>query len=158
MENAATAVKSAKKLAKKSWLATNAETVLFQLKKLLTALELFELEISEWRKFLNENQIEKLAADENFRSEFLEIIRQNFEEITTHDSRFSAFSESEKTVAKILQKVPGEVTEKLAIFENSVYLNWITELEEKFPVLKLGAELNNLEAELQELILAANNN
>src|SRR5690606_11176204 len=70
------------------------------------------------------------------------------------DSQFEHFSKAEKTVAKTLQKLPGMVAEKLAVFQNSVYLNWLLELEVKYPVLKIaGPEIGKLETELQELIL-----
>ena len=57
----------------------------------------------------------------------------------------------------MLQKLPGTVTEKLNAFQNSVYLNWLLALENKYPVLKIaGPEIVNLDAELQDLRVAQN--
>lgn len=153
LKDAIAAAQIAKKLVRKKWLLADPETVLLQVKKLLNALEVLDNATKNWQEYLTENQVEKLAENESFRTEFLQTIDQHFDEIAAHDSRFEAFSETEKTVIKTLQNLPGTVNQKLKAFQNSVFLNWITHLENQFSVLKLaGPELNKLETELQELV------
>ncbi|MFC5270475.1 AAA domain-containing protein [Adhaeribacter terreus] len=148
------AAQLARKLQCKKLLSSDAKTVLFQVKKLLKALQTVENSAANWGGFLTENQIEKLAESTNFQQVFLESLAQYFEAIAAHDTHFGNFSTTEKTVAKTLQKLPGTVAEKLETFQNSVFLNWILELENKYPVLKIaGEEIANLESELQELLL-----
>jgi hypothetical protein len=153
LKNALAAVKMARKLVKQKWLDAVAETVPFQVEKLLQLQTDLNKKSQDWQPFLTEVQVQKLAEDAAFRQKFLMALPEHFEPIAAHDSRFAAFSEAEKTVAQSLQKLPGQAPEKLALFGNSLYLHWLYFLEEQFPVLKLaGPELDTLETELQELL------
>lgn len=153
LQNTVTAAQVLARLVRKKWLKPNPKTVLEEVEKLLVLLAEIESAINKWQQFLTDPQIQKLATAEMFRTLFLTAIQENFEAVAAHDLRFEHFSEAEKTVAQTLQKLPGTVTEKLVAFENSVYLNWLLELENKQPVLKMaGPEINKLETELQELI------
>ncbi|MBK0404541.1 DUF2075 domain-containing protein [Adhaeribacter sp. BT258] len=154
LKNAVQAAQLSKKLLRKKLLSEDAETVGFQSQKLLQALENLETAAEHWSEYLTVNQLEKLATDPDFEQEFIVSLEKHFEAIAAHDLRFEGFSEPEKTVAKTLQKLPGTVAEKRTAFQNSVLLNWLLELENKYPVLKIaGPEIEKLETELQELIL-----
>jgi hypothetical protein len=126
---------------------------LLQVKKLLKLLSELESQNQIWQQYLTETQIQNLAENESFVQQFISALSEHFEAISTHDLAFLHFPEAGKSVAKLLQKLPGEAAAKVIEFENSVYLHWLFYLEEKFPVLKLaGEEVNKLEAELQKLL------
>jgi superfamily I DNA and/or RNA helicase len=153
LKNTIIATQLAKRLIRKKWLKTEAETVLPQVKKLLALLSDLEKQSETWRQYFTETQIQKLAEDEIFVSDFSAALPEYFEQISTHDSDYKQFSEQEKTVVDLLKNLPSSATEKAENFENNVYLHWLYFLEEKFPVLKLaGAEIDKLETELQELL------
>ncbi len=154
LQNTVAAVQLQNRLVRKKWLKPYPKTVLNQVGKLLELLTEIESEDKNWLQFLTENQIENLAEDAAFPQKFLETLAEHFEAIAAHDALFETFSEAEKTVVKQLQKLPGEIGEKLSAFQNSVYLTWLLELENKYPVLKIaGVEITKLESELRELIL-----
>lgn len=154
LQNTVSAAQLFSRLVRKKWLKPSVKSGLSAVNELLKKLNSLEAKFNTWQEFLTPEQIEKLAGNEGFRQEFLTALATHFVELAAHDFLFESFNDPEKTVAHKLQKLPGSDAEKLATFQNAVYLNWLLALENKYPVLKIaGAEIEKLEAELQQLIL-----
>jgi superfamily I DNA and/or RNA helicase len=109
-----------------------------------------------WLKFFTPRQVTRILSDYEYSIELKEVLKSDFESLVEFDKiKDSLFSYERDTMNKLLEG-PEEKTiasvEK--IFRNSVYLEWIDNIEVKYPQLRSvsSMKMEQMETELQEKI------
>ena len=110
-----------------------------------------ETEEKRWNKYLTESQIKKIADSPQAAKtdKIKSIIQLDFEELVKLDTLKSNFSKAE---LKTIEELKNHSTknefddlneiEILKLFDNSVQISWINELEKRFAILKTVASQN----------------
>ncbi|GAL87337.1 hypothetical protein MYP_4567 [Sporocytophaga myxococcoides] len=120
-------------------------------KKLIAITNAYQKEQKVWLNHLTISQIERIIQDNTF-AEALQInLKKDFDFLKEMDELENTLTSHEKTsLQKLLSQEPEDGTKALEIFKNSLYLEWIDHIENKYPVLKAAAtfKLEQLENEL----------
>ncbi len=111
-----------------------------------------ETEEKRWNKYLTENQIELLLNQNELEkiNEIKSTINSDFDKLVELDTLKSKFSEAElKTIEELkvadsLKTVDNQLNENETqkLFDNSILISWIKELEKRFPVLQTVGSQN----------------
>lgn len=102
--------------------------------------------LPQWKVFLSDEQINTLVNDSE------RGLTQLFDYLQEADSLKNTFSHTELEIIEKLTATPNEATE---VFQNSLRLAWIQDIEAKFPILRSVSSLKmqQMEEELQECVL-----
>ncbi|WP_375561499.1 AAA domain-containing protein [Bernardetia sp. OM2101] len=125
------------------------------LEEFVNILTEIDTEEKKWQNYLTNNQIELLLNEnksENQSKEIDEIkstIQSDFDKLVELDTLKSKFSEAELKTIEELKNYFSEnennqfsEVEVLDLFDNSIQISWINELEKRFPVLKTVGSQN----------------
>ncbi|MER2996191.1 AAA domain-containing protein [Pontibacter populi] len=110
---------------------------------------------SHWLKWLTGLQVKQLLADCNYKTALLKDLLEHFEQLVAHDALVADFTDAEREVAyQLLSQTIVSATQGEQLFLNSLYLDWLHEIENQHPELRMASsgELENLELELQHLL------
>lgn len=109
-----------------------------------------------WLKFLSEKQITDLCvAHLRDVPHVLDFLNTNFDLLHEQDVIRFSFTHSEQNVVEKLESAKIQEPQKaLEIFQNSIRLAWIEDLENRYPILRgvSSLKIKHLEDELQELL------
>ncbi|WP_338767737.1 AAA domain-containing protein [Bernardetia sp. ABR2-2B] len=139
------------------------------LEEFVATLTEIDTEEQLWSKYLTENQIQILLNEDKSENQSDELnniklaIEKDFDKLVELDILKSKFSEAElKTIEELkvadsLETVENNQlneSEMLNLFDNSVQISWINELEKRFPILKTVGSQNwdENEERLKELV------
>jgi hypothetical protein len=109
-----------------------------------------------WLKFYTPRQISKILSDYEYSIKLKEVLKTDFESLVEFDKmKDKLFSYERDAMSKLLEG-PNEKTIASVeqVFRNSIYLEWIDNIEAKYPQLRSVASLKmeQMESELQAQI------
>ena len=92
---------------------------------------------NEWKKYLTNTQIDQLEQ-ERLPKSYLKTFQRYFDELVDFDQLYDAMEDAEKDVAKLLRESELSIDKEniKSIFLNSIYLEWLTHIETKYPILR----------------------
>ena len=120
-------------------------------RQLLSSTRAYVEREQQWRKGLSDSQ---LWASQQVQTAALLLsqLRRDFDLMQEMDGLYEQFQDNEKQVVKLLQADPATPLNEL--FQNSLRLYWLYDLEARYPILKSvsGLKMSQLEEELQDAI------
>jgi len=127
-----------------------------QIDGLITVMQtVYERKI-QWDKYLTDQQINRIAYDQNFAKASDKTLTKDFDSLVDYDKTNESLNDIEKTVFRKLVDEVNEITgDKIEeLFQNSLRLVWLDHLETKFPILRSVSSLRfeQLQADLQDAI------
>jgi superfamily I DNA and/or RNA helicase/DNA polymerase IIIc chi subunit len=144
-------------IAIKSLLKTNHNAANEKLKVGIKFVEKLSKTDTNWAKYLTTNQINSLFCNPELAQNAKQELENNFDLFYEADMLKSKFSHSEWAVIEAIEKneTASDPQKMLALFQNSIKLAWINDIEEKYPILRSVSSLKmaQLEQDLQEKII-----
>ena len=114
-----------------------------------------------WQQYLLSSQISKITQKSEYATQLRETLLHDFDLLVEFDRlKESLNTEEQSIIEKLYDKNESWNGEKLIkLFENSIHLAWIDNLEIKHPELRMASsgKLNLLEQELKDLIVQKHN-
>jgi len=109
--------------------------------------------ISQWHRYLSITMIERLLVGENSSESLIKDLERDFDKLVEFDKLQKQFLSFEIQILESIlnHKTSETVSEKVELFRNSIRLEWLSFLEEKYPSLLIvsNLRLETLERELQ---------
>lgn len=110
----------------------------------------------QWQRYLSEDMINSIVREQVVVQQLQETLKQDFDMLIEFDKIHEDLLLHEFQVMERLcdHNMSGTVEEKIKLFRNSIRLQWLEHLEEKYPVLKIvsNLRLEHLESMLQESV------
>ncbi|MBO9700014.1 MAG: DUF4011 domain-containing protein [Sporocytophaga sp.] len=119
--------------------------------KLIALANAYQEERKLWLNYLTLAQTEKIIRDQAFAEALQSSLRKDFDYLKEMDELESTLASHERSVLqKLLLQEPENADKALDLFKNSLYLQWIDHIENKYPVLRTAGtfKLEQLEVEL----------
>ncbi|MCR6639587.1 MAG: AAA domain-containing protein [Sporocytophaga sp.] len=119
--------------------------------KLIGIANAYQKEQKVWLNHLTTSQTERIIQDKTFAEDLQTSLKKDFDFLKEMDELENKLAPYEKTsLQKLLSEEPADGNKALEIFKNSLYLQWIDHIENKYPVLKAAGtfKLEQLEEEL----------
>lgn len=110
---------------------------------------------NDWQSTYNSYQINKVISDEQFAHNMIKALQEDFESLVEFDQIKDSFDEYELAVLEELIGEVGHSEEKvLQLLDNSLKMEWIRHIEEKYPILRKVStrKFDQLEMDLQSNI------
>ena len=109
-------------------------------------------ERKQWRNYLAPGQITKLLSTEGYSTDLLNSLKEQFESLVEFDKMKADLSITHLLVVEKLVDFANEQTVDsiIALFQNSIRVEWIDHIEQKYPVLRSVSSLKMEQME-QEL-------
>jgi hypothetical protein len=109
-----------------------------------------------WSKYLSPRQISKILNSYEYAIELKEVLKNDFEPLVEFDKLKDGLLAYEKdVVGKLVEASSGkDINDIERLFRNSICLEWIEQIETKYPVLRSVSSLkmDQMEMELQEAV------
>jgi hypothetical protein len=110
----------------------------------------------KWQKFLTVRQISTILYDYEYALQLKETIKNDFDSLVEYDKLINGLHSHERDVLNKLRDHAKGLSEKelIDLFTNSIKLEWIDQIESKYPILRSVASLkmSQNEEELQEAV------
>ncbi|WP_028979810.1 AAA domain-containing protein [Sporocytophaga myxococcoides] len=119
--------------------------------KLIALANAYQKERKLWLNYLTLSQTEKIIQDKNFAEALQSGLKKDFDFLKEMDELENTLASYERsTLQKLLLQEPENADKALELCKNSLYLQWIDHIENKYPVLKTAGtfKLEQLEEEL----------
>lgn len=96
-----------------------------------------EMNYVQWLRYLTKDMIDEILVDESLVQTLSEVLRKDFDLLVEYDKLQEEFLAFESEIVRRLMADTQSVSEedKIALFRNSIRLEWIGLLEEKSPIL-----------------------
>ncbi|HET8859774.1 DEAD/DEAH box helicase [Marivirga sp.] len=128
---------------------------LAKIKALISLSENTINEKNKWKKYLTRKQIDQLEQ-ERLPASYIKTFQRYFDELVHFDQLYESLEDYEREVVKLLNDsdISIDHTNIKAIFQNSIYLEWIDHIETKHPILREVStrKFDNQTEELQSAI------
>ncbi len=134
---------------------SNHSDFLHNCKKLIGIANTYQKEQKVWLNHLTVSQTERIIQDKTFAEDLQTSLKKDFDFLKEMDELENKLAPYEKTsLQKLLSKEPEDGNKALELFKNSLYVQWIDHIENKYPVLKAAGtfKLEQLEEELMSSI------
>ena len=113
-------------------------------------------ERKSWRNYLMPGQITKLLSAYDYSIDLQNALKEHFESLAEFDKMKSSLSlPLQQVVDRLIDEDKGKTVESvLTLFQNSVRLEWIDHIEQKYPILRAVSSLKmeQMEKELREQV------
>ena len=136
---------------------TSAKEFREKVKQVREALKELPKKRAAWNQYILPRQIDLLLASDDFYKALRRSLRKDFDALCDQDRIMAGFSEAEQSCVKKLEDLETEnMSETLAIFDNSLRLAWIDHIESKYPILRSVSSLqfDQLIDDLQDAVAA----
>ncbi|MFT5955141.1 MAG: hypothetical protein ACI8QD_001992, partial [Cyclobacteriaceae bacterium] len=124
------------------------------LKEFERLLDIFPEHLENWKTYMTDHQIRELLSGRVSADKALNELQKDFENLCDFHQLKASLTESESKVIAALEQVELTIEDRIQIFENSLALAWIDQLELKYPVLRTISSLQfeQLLAELNQAV------
>lgn len=123
--------------------------------KIIQKIQETKQNLAVWLKFLSKKQIAALCEAHLEDVPHIAFLNTNFDLLHEQDFIRFSFTHSEQNVVEKIESAKIQEPQKaLEIFQNSIRLAWIQDIESKYPMLRgvSSLKIKHLEEELQELL------
>jgi hypothetical protein len=126
------------------------------IRSVFTIISTIPFHRNDWQSYLSPYQVRQLVTEPNRVTEFISLLRTDFDNLCAYDKLKEAMPLHEiETVQKLYDFVKEWDADAFeSLFQNSIRLAWLDHIETRFPVLRSVSTLNmeEMETELQHKV------